>query len=117
MLEPCAQSIDPDRRGSRDCPPKRHRASDRTSCSSALANQFRHLVHAAAYWLMHTLRGLAPKLSFWGDAQFDTLRLGLLKVAVRVSEMATSIKVALPSAFAYQDSWGLLAGRAVKLPP
>jgi hypothetical protein len=32
-------------------------------------------MHTAAYWLMHTLRGLAPKTSFWRDAQFDTLRL------------------------------------------
>jgi len=96
---------------------KRHLASDRTSCSSARANQFRLLMHTAAYWLMHTLRGLAPMRSYWRDAQFDTLRLGLLKVAARVTEMATRIKVALPSAFAYQDGWGLLAGRAIKLPP
>jgi hypothetical protein len=94
---------------------KRHLASDRTSCSSATANQFRLVLHTVAYWLMHTLRGLAPKLSFWRDAQFDTLRLGLLKVAARVTELATRIKVALPSAFPYQQSWGLLAERAIKL--
>jgi hypothetical protein len=41
---------------------KLHLASDRTSCSKATANQFRLLVHTAAYWLMHSLRGLAPKL-------------------------------------------------------
>ena len=54
---------------------KLHLASDRTSCSKATANQFRLLVHTAAYWLLHTLRGLAPKASFWRDAQFDTIRL------------------------------------------
>ena len=54
---------------------KLHLASDRTSCSKATANQFRLLIHTAAYWLLHTLRGLAPKTSFWRDAQFDTLRL------------------------------------------
>jgi hypothetical protein len=96
---------------------KLHLASDRTSCHRATANQFRLLVHTAAYWLMHTLRGLAPKLSFWRAAQFDTLRLGLLKVAARVSEMRTRIKVALPSAFPYQTTWGLLAERVVRLPP
>jgi hypothetical protein len=69
------------------------------------------------YWLMHTLRGLAPKRSYWRDAQFDKLRLGLLKVAARVTDLATRIKVALPSAFAFQQSRGLLAGRAIKLPP
>ena len=60
---------------------KLHLASDRTSCSKATANQFRLLIHTAAYWLLHTLRGLAPKASFWRDAQFDTIRLALIKVA------------------------------------
>jgi hypothetical protein len=96
---------------------KLHLASDRTSCTSATANQFRLLIHTAAYWLMHTLRGLAPKNSFWRDAQFDTIRLALIKVAARVTEMKTRIKVALPSGYPHQQSWALLAARAVKLPP
>jgi Transposase DDE domain group 1 len=96
---------------------KLHLASDRTSCTSATANQFRLLIHTAAYWLLHTLRGLAPKTSFWRDAQFDTLRLALIKVAARVTEMVTRIKVALPSCYPHQTSWALLAGRAIKLPP
>jgi Transposase DDE domain group 1 len=96
---------------------KLHLASDRTSCTSATANQFRLLIHTAAYWLLHTLRGLAPKTSFWRDAQFDTIRLALIKVAARVTEMKTRIKVALPSGYPHQQSWALLAGRAVKLPP
>jgi hypothetical protein len=78
---------------------KLHLASDRTSCTRATANQFRLLVHTAAYWLMHTLRGLTPKRSFWRLAQFDTFRIGLIKVAARVVELATRIKVSLPSAF------------------
>ena len=96
---------------------KLHLASDRTSCSRATANQFRLLVHTAAYWLLHTLRGLAPKASFWRDAQFDTIRLALIKVAARVTELATRIKVALPSCYPYQDSLALLSARAAKLPP
>ena len=96
---------------------KLHLASDRTSCTSATANQFRLLIHTAAYWLLHTLRGLAPKTSFWRDAQFDTIRLALIKVAARVTEMKTRIKVALPTCYPHQQSWALLAGRAVKLPP
>src|SRR5919107_328658 len=43
---------------------KRHLASDRTSCSKATANQFRLVLHTAAYWVLHTLRALAPKRSF-----------------------------------------------------
>jgi hypothetical protein len=96
---------------------KLHLASDRTSCMSAAANQFRLLIHTAAYWLLHTLRGLAPKTSFWNDAQFDTIRLALIKVAARVTEMKTRIKVALPTAYPHQASWALLARRASSLPP
>ena len=52
--------------------------SDRTSCSKATANQFRLLVHTAAYWLLHTLRGLAPKASFWREAHgCGSLRLSI----------------------------------------
>ena len=96
---------------------KLHLASDRTSCTRATANQFRLLIHTAAYWLMHTLRSLAPKTSFWRDAQLDTIRLALIKVAARVTEMLTRIKISLPSSFAYRQSLAMLAARAVKLPP
>ena len=40
---------------------KLHLASDRTSCTSATANQFRLLIHTAAYWLLHTLAAWRPK--------------------------------------------------------
>jgi hypothetical protein len=96
---------------------KLHLASDRTSCTKATANQFRLLIHTAAYWLLHTLRGLAPKTSFWRDAQFDTIRLALIKVAARVTELKTRIKVALPTCYPHRQSWALLASRAAKLPP
>ena len=96
---------------------KLHLASDRTSCTKATANQFRLLLHTAAYWLMLSLRGLAPRTSFWRDAQFDTIRLCLIKVAGRVTEMVTRIKIALPSAFPYQAGFADLAGRIAKLPP
>ena len=57
---------------------KLHLPSDRTSCTKVTANQFRLLIHTAAYWLMHNLRGLAPKTSFWRDAHFDTRPVGLI---------------------------------------
>ncbi len=96
---------------------KLHLASDRTSCTKATANQFRLLIHTAAYWLMLNLRGLAPRTSFWRDAQFDTIRLCLIKVAGRVTEMVTRIKIALPSAFPYQAGFADLVGSIAKLPP
>ena len=95
---------------------KVHLASDRTSCSKATANQFRLVLHTAAYWLLHTLRGLAPKASFWRDAQLDTIRLALIKVAARVTELTTRIKVALPSSYPNRDSLILLAARAARPP-
>ena len=96
---------------------KLHLASDRTSCSKATANQFRLLIHTAAYWLLHRLRELAPKTSSWSDAQFDTLRLTFIKVAARVTELVTRIKVSLPSCYPYKESLARFAGRAVARPP
>jgi len=78
---------------------KLHLASDRTSCTKATANQFRLLVHTAAYWLLHTLEGLASKTSFWRHAQFDTIRLAFIKIAARVTELVTRIKMSLPSSY------------------
>jgi Transposase DDE domain group 1 len=95
---------------------KLHVASDRTSCTKATANQFRLVLHTAAYWLLHTLRSLAPKRSFWRQAQFDTIRLAFIKVAGRATEMATRIRFALPSGYPYQRSFVLLAARAARPP-
>jgi len=67
--------------------------------------------------MLHTLRALAPKASFWRDAQFDTIRIALIKVAARVTEMVTRIKVSLPSSFPYRNSMALLAERAAKILP
>jgi hypothetical protein len=96
---------------------KLHLASDRTSCRKATANQFRLLIHTAAYWLLLTLRGLAPRSSFWRDAQFDTIRLCLIKVAARVTELVTRIKIALPTIYPYQIGFANLANAIAKLPP
>jgi hypothetical protein len=89
---------------------KRHLASDRTSCTSALANQFRLVLASVAYVLMHGLRAAAPKRSFWRTAQFDTLRRRLLKLGARVIEKATRIKVILPAACPDKAIFAQLAG-------
>ena len=75
------------------------------------------LIHTVAYWLMLTLRDLASRTSFWRDAQFDTIRLCLIKVAGRITEMVTRIKIALPTPYPYQTGFTDLAGRIAKLPP
>jgi hypothetical protein len=96
---------------------KLHLASDRTSCTRATANPFRLLIHTAAYWLLHALRSLAPKTSFWRDAQRDTLRLTFIKIAARVTELVTRIKVSLPSSYPHKMSFARFAERASALPP
>ena len=72
-------------------------ASDRTSCHSATANQVRLSLHTAAFWLMHTLRAAIPEGHALAKAEFNTLRLRLLKIAARVVEHASRIRVCLPS--------------------
>ena len=94
---------------------KTHLAADRTSCPKATANQFRLFLHAGAYWLLWSLRALMPKASSWRVAQFDTLRLRLIKIAARIVEMKTKIKVHLPSSAPDQAIWHLALGRLPRL--
>ena len=82
---------------------KTHLAADRTSCTKATANQLRLFLHAGAYWIMWGLRVSMPKRSMWRVAQFDTLRLRLVKLAARVVEMKTMIKIHLPTSCPAQD--------------
>lgn len=72
-------------------------SSGRTSCQSPIANQFRLILHTAAYWLLLSLRDAIPARMPLKPAQFDTLRLRLLKVAARIVEKATRIRVVLPT--------------------
>ncbi len=77
---------------------KRHLASGRTSCHLWEANQFRLLVHTAAYWLMLDLRAAAPRKSRWRVATFETIRAAILKIAARIDTLKTRIRVSFPNA-------------------
>src|SRR2546429_5795913 len=68
---------------------KLYTRSDRTSCHRWEANQFRLFLHMGAYWLLHELRGAAPKRSIWRTATFETIRCAFLKIAVRIEELKT----------------------------
>src|SRR5271166_3357672 len=94
---------------------KTHLAADRTSCTKATANQLRLFLHAGAYWLMWGLRVSMPKRSMWRVAQFDTLRLRLIKIAARVVEMKTMIRVHLPTSCPVQDILRFALGRIPRL--
>jgi hypothetical protein len=72
--------------------------SDRTSCRSANANQMRLILHTAAYWLMWKLRQAMPVTAALKNAEFATIRLRLIKIAARVVETASRIRIAFASA-------------------
>ena len=83
--------------------------ADRLSCHRFIANQFRLLVHAAAYWLMDALW---RKLIASGSRrmQLDTVRLRLIKIGGRVRELLTKVRLHLASGHPGQSLWNALSG-------
>ena len=94
---------------------KNHLAADRTSCHEAEANQFRLFLHAGAYWLLWSIRRVMPKRSIWCVMQFGTLRLRLIKLAARVIELKTQIKIHLPSSAPDQAIFAVFLDRLPRL--
>jgi hypothetical protein len=90
---------------------KLYTRSDRTSCHRWEANQFRLFLHTGAYWLLHQLRQAAPRRSLWRKATFETIRRAFLKIAVRIEELKSRIKIALPSAYPYRPALVSIASR------
>jgi hypothetical protein len=88
---------------------KVHMKADRLSCHRFIANQFRLLLHAAAYWLMDALR---RKLVRGGARrmQLDSLRLVLIKIGGRVRELLTKVRLHLASGHPGQAFWHALSG-------
>ena len=64
---------------------------------------------------MWSLRAVMPKRSRWRVAQFDSLRLRLVKIAARVVEMTARIKVHLPTSASDQAVLRLVLGRLPRL--
>ncbi len=85
---------------------KNHLFSDRTSCSSFQANQFRLFMHSIVYVLMHTFREKHLKNTEFAKAQFNTIRLKLLKIGARVRRLSTKIKIHLPSSYPLKKDFG-----------
>jgi hypothetical protein len=92
-------------------------ASDRTSCRDPKANQFRLILHTAAYWLMLSMRDGIAKRSPLSFAEFATLRLRLIKIAARVIEGAARTRVFLPTACPDRAVFRQLAGRLCAAAP
>lgn len=82
--------------------------ADRLSCHRFLANQFRLLLHAVAYWLLDALR---RKLIEGGvrRMQLDTLRVRLIKIGGRVRELMTKVRLYLASGHPGRSLWHALS--------
>jgi hypothetical protein len=87
---------------------KRALKADRLSCKRFWANQFRLLLHAAAYWLMDELRGKLVVAGV-GRMQLDTLRLRLFKIGGRVRQLLTKVRLHLASGHPGQSWWEVLS--------
>jgi hypothetical protein len=81
---------------------KNHLLSDRTSCTSFSANQFRLFLHSAAYVIFHTFRALHLKGTEWASAQFDTIRLKIIKIGARIIQRTRKIRIHLPTSFPWK---------------
>jgi hypothetical protein len=84
--------------------------ADRLSCHRFWANQFRLLLHAAAYWLLDTVRRW---LMAAGTArmQLDTLRLRVIKIGGWVREHLQTLQLHLASSHPAEPLWYLLSAR------
>jgi hypothetical protein len=89
---------------------KRACKGDRLSDHRFIANQFRLFLHAAAYWLLDTLRRWLTAAGV-ERLQLDTLRLRLLKIGGRVRELLTRVRLHLASSHPAEPLWRALATR------
>ena len=84
---------------------------------SPIANQFRLVLHTAAYWLMLALRDAVPRRMPLAWAEFATLRARLLKIGARIVEKAARIRIHFASACPDAALFRLLAGRLAAAGP
>jgi Transposase DDE domain group 1 len=90
-------------------------SADRLSCQQFRANQFRLILHVAAFLLIQALQDALVGTE-WGRAQAGTLRLSLLKVAARVIERCRVVRVHLPTSFPWQRAWRRLIAAMLQPP-
>ena len=89
--------------------------SGRTSCHSFIANCFRLMLHSAAYVIMHTFREKALTGTSLANAQFDTIRLKLLKIGAEVRELKTKLHFILPASCPLKDIFAMMVRNIVLL--
>ena len=96
---------------------KLYTRSDKTACHRWEANQFRLFLHMGAYWLLHSVRLAAPRKSRWRGATFATIRCMFVKIACRVEEMKTRIKLSFPAGLPHAYALGAIAARLAPQAP
>ena len=79
--------------------------ADRVSASTMRANQLRIYFSVIGYTLMNGLRRLGLRATALATAQVGAIRLRLLKIGALVRTSVRRIKLAMPSAFAYQPEY------------
>ena len=79
--------------------------ADRTSAKTMRANQLRLWFASMAYVLVCELRRVALQHTQFARASCGTIRLKLLKIGALVRTSVRRIKLAMPSAFAYQAEY------------
>jgi hypothetical protein len=89
---------------------KRACFADRLSDHRFFANQFRLLLHAAAYWLLDTLRRWLVRRGI-PRMQLDSLRLRLIKIAGWVRQRLDLVRLHLASSHPGESLWLALATR------
>jgi hypothetical protein len=90
--------------------------SDRTSCHKFTANQFRLYLHSAVYVLLHAFRENVLRGTQFACAQFDIIRLNLLKIGAHIRELKTKISLHLPSSCPYKPILSKIAALFQTLP-
>lgn len=70
--------------------------SDRSSCQSFKANQFRLFLHSMAYVLLHTMQKELFRGTEFANATFKIIQNKIIKTAAWVREMKTKIKIEFP---------------------
>jgi len=87
--------------------------ADRLSDHTFWANQFRLLLHAAAYWLLDTIRRWLMRHRV-ARMQLDTLRLWVLKIGGWVQRQVQGLRLHLASSHPGEPFWQLLATRPTR---
>jgi hypothetical protein len=80
-----------------------------------MANQFRLLLHAAAYFLLDTLRRKMVE-SGARRMQLETLRLTLIRIGGRLRELLTKVRMHLAAGHPGQRLWHTLSEVLMKNP-